>query len=63
MKKYPEKDFDFVFVKAYNIPEKYMRGLKGKKFAVSKNKKVNLLQTFSFTDIVFHSDSCRTSHG
>ena len=28
-------------MKAYNIPEKYMRGILGKKFAASKNKKVN----------------------
>ena len=32
---------EIFFVKAYNIPEKYMRGLLGKKFAASKNKKVN----------------------
>ena len=38
--KYPSKYFDCPFVKAYNIPEKYMRGLLGKKFAASKNKKV-----------------------
>ena len=34
--------FYFVFLKAYNIPEKYMRGLLGKKFAATKNKKVKL---------------------
>ena len=28
-------------MKAYNIPAKYMRGILGKKFAASKNKKVN----------------------
>merc|ERR550517_128101 len=30
--------------KAYNIPEKYMRGLLGKKFAASKNKKKKSLK-------------------
>ena len=34
------KRFDLIFVKAYNIPEKYMRGLLGKKFSALKNKKV-----------------------